>query len=119
MANTAKRKVDWPSWITASAVLGTIFCSIGGFLFNQRVLPKEKEVDDHFLRIEKETKEKFARIENQLKELEKEVEEKDEEREKESRKQLELLHSIDIQLVKFNVGFETMKIDIKELKEKK
>ena len=118
MSNQAKRKVDWPSWIGASAVLGTVFCSVGGFLFNQRVVPKEKETEAHFARIESETKEKFERLEKQILRLREDVEEKDEKREEESKKQLELLHSIDIQLVKFSVGFEGMKSDIKELKEK-
>jgi len=118
MSHNTRRKIDWPSWIGASIVLGTAFCSIGGFLFNQRVVPKEKEVDAHFVRIEKEVKEKYDFFKKEIEEIRHDVDKKDEKREEESKKLLALLHSIDIQLAKFNVGFESMKSDIKELKEK-
>ena len=113
-----KIKVDWPSWISATFVVCATACAVGGFLFNQRVVPKEKETESRFIRNEKEIEKNYKTLQSQIKELKDEVEEKDEKREVGSKKQLEVLHSIDLQLVKFNLGFENMKEDIKELKDK-
>ena len=121
----ARIKVDWPSWISASFIAGTAFFSIGGWLINQRINPKEKEYEANFARIEKhidkvEKDESEAKklLKKEIEELRKDIEKKDEKRDEESRKQMAILHSIDVQLVKFNVGFEVMKEDIKELKDK-
>lgn len=115
---TKKIKVDWASWIASSIVLGGTFISVGGFLFNQRILPKEKEYEERFERDEKKTKERFEEIEDSLEKLKEDIDEEDEKREVENKKQTALLHSIDLQLVKFTVGFDAIKEDIKELKER-
>ena len=64
-----KKKIDWPSLITVSILICATCSAVGGFLFNQRVLPKEKEYETRFDRDEKETKEKFDQIEEDVKEI--------------------------------------------------